>query len=179
LTGDSSLLIAVDRSRRRLRSLRSHMQRMGFLNYIIILADSRRLPPRIVADKALLDAPSTGEGIIRRDPSRKASRGVEDLAQIHRLQYELAMAVASRIGRGGVMVYASCSLGPEEGELIIHKLVSERSDVVVDDPGVTAGSPALESFRGVEFDKSVRRCVRFWPHIQGTEGFFMCRLRVG
>lgn len=179
LTGDSSLLIAVDKSRRRLRALRSHMQRMGFSNYVSLLADSRRLPPRLAADRVLLDAPSTGEGIIRRDPARKTSRGIEDLAQIHRLQYEMLASIVDHARRGGVVVYSSCSLGPEEGELVIHKLVSERGDVSVDYPGATVGSPALESFRGVEFDKSVRRCVRFWPHIHGTEGFFMCRLVVG
>ncbi len=177
-TRDSSILIAVDRSRKRLRALRSHMQRMGFSNYVILLADSRKLPPGIVADRVLLDAPSTGEGVIRRDPSRKHSRGVEDLAEVHRLQYELARAVVRHVRRGGVLVYASCSLGPEEGELVIHKLVTENDNVRVEDPGVQAGSPAIPGFRGVEFDRSVRRCVRFWPHIQGTEGFFMCKLSV-
>lgn len=176
LTRDSSLLVAVDISRSRVRALRSHLQRMGFQNYVIIRGDSRRLTEGLVFDRILLDAPSSGEGIIRKDPSRKTSRSLRDLRAIHELQYSMLSSLVDRLKPGGVLVYAACSTAVEEGEYVISRLLWSRSDVEVEEADIM-GSPGFEEYNGVEFDPRVRRCRRLWPHRHGTEGFFICRLR--
>ena len=132
LTRDSSLLVAVDISRSRVRALRSHLQRMGFQNYVIIRGDSRRLTEGLVFDRILLDAPSSGEGIIRKDPSRKTSRSLRDLRAIHELQYSMLSSLVDRLKPGGVLVYAACSTAVEEGEYVISRLLWSRSDVEVE-----------------------------------------------
>lgn len=176
LSRDSSLLIAVDRSRRRIRALRSHLQRMGFRNYIILRMDSRLLPSLgITADKVLLDAPSSGEGIIRKDPGRKRSRGIEDLVDIHYTQLELLAAASRIVGEGGMIVYAACSTAIEEGELVIHKIL-ELDDSLRVSPEYSVGSRGVDEYNGVRLASEVRGCIRMWPQRHGTEGFFICVL---
>ena len=177
LTNDSSLLVAVEVSRERVRALRSNMQRMGFRNYVIVRADLRRLPSGLMGDRVLLDAPSSGEGIIRKDPSRKTSRSLEDLRAVHTRQIELLESAFNHVKPGGVLVYAACSTAVEEGEYVIHKLLSSREDADVEPVYSVTGAPGIDEYHGVVFDSRVRKCLRLWPHIHDTEGFFICRLK--
>lgn len=176
LTGDSRLLVAVEKSRRRIKALRSNLQRMRFKNYIIYRLDSRRLPFNNAFASVLLDAPSTGEGIIRKDPRRKTSRSPEDLLEIHRLQVEMLHRALDYVRPGGSVLYATCSLGPEEGELVIDTILRLRGDVTIDPISLPASEPPTEYF-GVKLDSRVSLCRRFWPHRQGYEGFFACKVR--
>ncbi|MEM2628442.1 MAG: RsmB/NOP family class I SAM-dependent RNA methyltransferase [Acidilobaceae archaeon] len=178
LTRDKARLVAVDISRRRLRALRSHMQRMGFTNYLIVKANSRMLPEDLKYDRVLLDAPSSGEGIIRKDPKRKMRGRREDIKRIHELQYSLLMKAYRLTREDGVIVYAACSTAVEEGEYVINKLLESTSNIYVEKPKIEGLSSGITSYRGVEFNSEVSKCSRLWPHIHGTEGFFICRLRV-
>ena len=182
LTRDRALLVASDISRRRMKALRSHMQRMGFKNYIALRTDSRRLPNIIgagVADKVLLDAPSSGEGIIRKDPRRKVSREPRDLVEVHYLQLSLLLTALEIVSPSGIIVYAACSTSPEEGELVIDRLLRLKGDMVEVEATFwdSVGSKGITEYMGVNFDSSVSMCLRLWPHRDGTEGFFICRLR--
>ena len=177
VTGDQARLVAVDVSKTRLRALRSHMQRMRFTNYIALRLDGRRLPDSIIADRVLLDAPCSGEGVIRKDPSRKRSRTIEDLAFLSRLQYELLEAAVRHAKPGGVVVYATCSIGVEENEYVVDKLLAARDDVEVEPIESIPGEPGVTEYGGVEFNSRLRLCRRLYPHLHGTEGFTICRLR--
>ncbi len=175
-TRDSAVLVAVEVSRRRVRALRSHLNRMRFSNYVIVRGDFRQLKMD-GADRILLDAPSSGEGIIRKDPSRKRSRGPEDLRRIHQLQYEMLMAAVKRVRSGGVVVYAACTTAVEEGEAVVHRVLESVENIRVEDSGVRPGDPGVEEYGKFRFNPEVRECRRLWPHRHGTEGFFICRLR--
>ncbi|MEB3773781.1 MAG: RsmB/NOP family class I SAM-dependent RNA methyltransferase [Desulfurococcales archaeon] len=175
-TRDSAVLVAVEVSRRRIKALRSHLNRMRFSNYILIRGDSRRVPG-IEADRILLDAPSSGEGIIRKDPSRKTSRSIKDLRVVHELQYSMLSSLVDRLKPGGTLVYAACTTAVEEGELVVSRLLWSRSDVYVEATGITPGDPGIEEYGRFRMHPEVRKCSRLWPHRHGTEGFFICRLR--
>ncbi|BAN89866.1 RsmB/NOP family class I SAM-dependent RNA methyltransferase [Aeropyrum camini] len=180
LSRDSTTLVAVDISRRRMRALRSHMQRMGFRSYVALRADSRMLTSIAGAgwaDKVLLDAPSTGEGIIRKDPERRRSRSQLDVLKVHYLQLELLYTAVDLARPGAPILYAACSTSPEEGELVISRLLRLRSDVEVETLEAPIGSPGVETYLGMEMEGEVRKCLRLWPHRHGTEGFFICRLK--
>jgi 16S rRNA C967 or C1407 C5-methylase (RsmB/RsmF family) len=86
LTRDKAKLVAVDISRGRMKALRSHMQRMGFTSYVAARMDARPLPETLKADRVLLDAPSPGEGIIRKDREKRRKGRVEDIKAIHKPQ---------------------------------------------------------------------------------------------
>jgi len=182
LTRDRARLLAVEANRRRVRALRSNLQRMGFTSYIIMRMDSRLLPRRMpqlkgAVDRVMLDAPSSGEGIIRKDPSRKRSRGPEDLYYIHWLQLDMLYTGVELLRPGGLLVYAACSTSPEEGELVISRLLELRGDVEVARLPSRIGSPGLASYPYAPLRGEARDCIRLWPHRHGTEGFFICGLR--
>ncbi len=176
LTRNSATLVAVDVSKRRIRALRSNLSRMGFSNYVILLGDSRFLKYRELFDKILLDAPSSGEGIIRKDPTRKRSRSVEDLKKISSLQIELLRAAIKYLKPGGILVYAACTLAVEEGELVISTILSEFDNISILDLEIPHVE-GVEEFNNVKFDERVRKCGRLYPHIHGTEGFFICKIK--
>lgn len=177
LTMDKALLIAVEKHPGRIRSLRSNLQRLQFTNYIILKGDSTRIKlPR--ADRILVDAPSTGEGIIRKDPWRKKSRSISDLIFIHRLQAAMLSRAIETIKPGGTIVYSACTLAPEEGELVVDRILEKYRGLVKVRPLKAPVTPAITRYFGQELDPQVGMCGRFWPHIHGTEGFFICRLEV-
>jgi len=177
-TRDKSLLVAVDISRRRMRSLRSHMARMGFYNTVLIRTDLRRLPEALQKpffDRVLLDAPCSGEGVIRRDPSRKKSRGLEDLLFLSDLQYELAVTAYKMLRPGGVLVYSTCSIGVEENEYVIDRLLHRFGGLQPMKQQIP-GDEGITRYRNISFDDRIKLCKRLYPHKHDTEGFFICKL---
>jgi len=177
LTRDAARLVAIEKNKRRVRSLRSNLQRMRFTRYIVLNIDALRFDAgRLRVDRVLLDAPSTGEGIIRKDKARKKNRTFQDLEEVHELQYRLLQKALDTVKKGGTVVYSACTLAPEEGELVIERILRERGDVQVEETRVP-GDPAVTRYFSLRLDPSIAGCRRFWPHRHGTEGFFVCTLR--
>ena len=175
LTRDQALLVAVEPSRSRVRALRSNLSRMGFRNYVIIRGDARQLKPALKADRILLDVPSSGEGIIRKDPTRKRSRSIDDLIAVSALQRELLLAAVRYARDGAVIVYSACSLAPEEGEAVVSSVLEDNDNLDVEELTIPHVEGVSEYFN-LRFDERVRKCGRLYPHIHGTEGFFICKL---
>ncbi len=178
-TCDRARLLAVDISRLRLRALRSHMQRMGFTNYVALRADARKLPEGLGADRVLLDAPCSGEGVIRKDPSRKRSRTLADILYLSRLQRELLRRALEIVKPGGLVVYATCSTAVEENEYVVSSVVERFDDAEVVRLDSIPGAPGVVEYGRVRFPEYVKYCRRLYPHIHGTEGFTICAIRRG
>jgi len=175
LSMDRALLVAVDVSRNRIRALRSHLNRMRFKNYIIIRGDSRKINFKYKFYKILLDAPSTGEGIIRKDPSRKRSRTYDDVMVVATLQYQLLEAGLRYLADGGTLVYSACTLAPEEGEAVIAEILNKYNNIRIEKLNIPH-QPGITEYFKIRFPEEVRNCGRLYPHIHGTEGFFICKL---
>ena len=176
LTFDQAYLLAVDISKRRMKALRSHLSRMRFRNYALLRGDSRRLGVSEAFDRILLDAPSSGEGIIRKDPSRRRSRTLDDIIAVATIQAEMLRAAVRYVKPGGVIVYAACTLAPEEGELVVSSVLEEFEYLDVEHLTMPH-SPGVDEYFNVKLDPAVRRCGRLYPHRHGTEGFFVCKLK--
>ncbi len=177
LTRDSATLLAVEPKRERVKALRSNLQRLGFSNFVIIKGDAMNVSVPASPDRVLLDAPSSGEGIIRKDPSRKRKTTLRDLREIHKRQVNLLRRALSLVRPGGVVLYAACSTAVEEGEYVVHKSLTELDNVKAEPIVEFPLRKAFEEYRGLRFDDRVSACGRLFPHVHGTEGFFVCRLR--
>ncbi|UXD21829.1 integrase [Ignicoccus pacificus DSM 13166] len=175
MMGYDGELLAFERNRARVPALLNNIERMGSLNVKVIVDDAYNAPKYGPFDKALLDAPCTGEGVIARDPSRKRSKKIEDLVLMHKVQVALLNRALDSLKSGGILVYSTCSIAPEENELVLLAVLEGRDDVEVLDSG-EAGSPGISEYLGFEFPEAVK-CRRLWPHIHGSEGFFVCALR--
>ncbi|MFX0061408.1 MAG: NOL1/NOP2/sun family putative RNA methylase, partial [Candidatus Hermodarchaeota archaeon] len=171
-------LIAIDRSKSRLLALYENLARMGVKNCISMVFDGRQISKlNLEFDKILLDAPCTGSGIINRDPTRKSSRVLKDIETLSKIQQQLLNSAVKVLRAGGTVIYSTCSLEPEENELIIDQVLKENKEIKIENLSLThSGSPGLTKIGSTELDPSLKRCERFFPS-EGHEGFFICKIK--
>ena len=163
---------AVDASEQRLARLRENLARTR-LEAQVIRADLRRWRPRAPADAVLLDAPCSATGIFRRHPDVLYRAHPALIAEMAELQRDLFARAADWVEPGGVLVYATCSLEPEEGEAQLDALLAARPDFALDPPRpgeLPAGIPVTD--RGI-----VRTLPGTLADQGGCDGFFVARLR--
>ena len=116
-------------------------------------------------DRVLVDAPCSNLGVLRRNPDVKWRRTEEDLRRLQAKQRTILEAAASMVKLGGRLVYATCSLEPDENEAVVATLLERNSPWQVDPP---EGFPVTPDAAGY---------VRLFPHVHGTDGFTAIRLR--
>jgi len=176
LMRNKGLVIAVEKSRERIRSLYSNINRLGVKNVVLLRTDVRNLiKSKIQFDKILLDAPCSGEGLIPEDPSRRTKTTIEDLKYFFINQVELIDIAYKLLKPGGILVYSTCSIAPEENEAVVNYLVENYNVKIIPISGYPSVS-GLTEYNGIKFNESLRYCIRFYPHKSGTEGFFVCKI---
>lgn len=175
LMNNEGLIVAIEVEIARIAGLRSNLARCGVMNTALFFMDARDIGQlNLKADKILLDAPCTGEGVIAKDRTRKTSRRIEDIEFCSNLQEELIDAAYSCLKPGGVLVYSTCSFAPEENEYNVDYAIKKYGMKVEPLP---YGSPGIESFGDLKFDPQVKNARRLYPHQHRTSGFFVARLK--
>ena len=200
LMQDRGKVICVDVSARKLELLEAHGVRLGVSCCEIRPGDLRQMAPCTV-DRALVDAPCTGLGVLRRHPELKwrSGAGLDALARLVPLQRELLEAAVSGLRPGGVLVYGVCTTTAEEGEEQLAWLRGRHPDLAPDPipdavprallGGALRAGPANATSEPLVHDGGLpvngapptgRRApgvLRLWPHLHDTDGFFIARLR--
>ena len=115
-------------------------------------------------DRVLVDAPCSNVGVVRRNPDVKWRRTEDDLARLPEKQRGILAAAASLVKPGGRLVYATCSLEPEENEGVVGAFLERHPEWQVDSP---ADFPVARDAGGF---------IRCLPHVHGTDGFTAIRL---
>jgi 16S rRNA (cytosine967-C5)-methyltransferase len=115
-------------------------------------------------DRVLVDAPCSNLGVLRRNPDVKWRRAPDDLARLPDKQRSILAAAASLVKRGGRLVYATCSLEPEENELVLRPFLETHPDWQADAVTESPIAPDASGF------------VRSLPHRHDTDGFAAIRL---
>jgi NOL1/NOP2/sun family putative RNA methylase len=156
-------IIAMDKSRNRLKKMEEELERLGVKNVRLIHMDSRKLPELgIEADKILLDAPCTALGI---RPKLWESRTPKEIEATARYQRHFINAAIKSLRRGGVLVYSTCTLSYEENEANVKYMLGKG--LRLEEQSVFIGSHGI-GIDGVQ---------RFYPNRHLTQGFFIARLR--
>jgi 16S rRNA (cytosine967-C5)-methyltransferase len=152
-------VVAVEKHEGRARELEQNVRRLGATNVKVVCADALALPPDLRGfDRALVDAPCSGIGVLNQRPDlRWRARPLPEL------QLALLRAAAARTRRGGTVVYSVCTLLTEETDAVV-----DASGLEIDDLG--AEWPAFRHPRRPEFLLTL-------PHVHNTAGFFIARLR--
>lgn len=163
---------AVDSSEARLGRLRDNLSRTG-LSAQIVCSDVLAWRPETLLDALLLDAPCSATGTVRRHPDVLHLKATRDLEPLLKIQADLLDYALTLLKPGGRMVYAVCSLEPEEGEQQIEALLKRRQDVTLDavQLGEVSGLEAAVQPRGW-----VRTHPGLLPDAGGCDGFFIARL---
>jgi len=178
IMNNTGIIFSIEKNPVRARSLIANIQRMRVINSIVIVRDILSLSFSSFFDRALLDAPCTGEGLLPILHERKTSKTIEDLIVMSELQVRLLNKALDMVKPRGIVLYSTCSIAPEENEFVIHKVLEERDDFsIMKTRWYDIGSPGLEEFNKVVFTSEMRNCLRLYPHKDGTEGFFLCLLR--
>ena len=164
---------AVDRSKARILRLKENLDRLQ-LNAKIIHEDALSWHPRETADVVVLDAPCSATGTARRHPDVLWTKTETDVIKLVDLQRRLLRAAAEMVAPGGVLIFATCSLQPEEGGGHMNDFLKDLPnfslspvtstdvhglDEVISDPGVFRSLPCHFAFEG------------------GMDGFFAARFR--
>lgn len=121
-------VVALDRSARRLERLTANLARLG-LSAETVTADAAEWRPEAPLDAVLLDAPCSATGTLRRHPDVARLKNVEDVAALAKSQAHLLRAAVDMVKPGGVLVYCTCSMQPEEGPAQIAALLASGAPV--------------------------------------------------
>jgi 16S rRNA (cytosine967-C5)-methyltransferase len=157
LQGD---VTAVEINEARARELDENARRLGATNVHVVNADATNLPPDLDGfDRALVDAPCSGLGALASRPDLRWRA-----TPLPELQLALLRAAAERLRPGGTLVYSVCTLNEDEAEHIV-----DASGLEVD-PTLGDEWPQFRHPRRPEFLLTL-------PHVHGTSGFFIARLR--
>lgn len=167
LAEGAGYLIAADIGIRRLERIRENLDRIGGLPVGLVAADARRPPFRPV-DVVLADLPCTGTGTLRRHPDGRWRIGPADLESLVDLQREILKAAAEVVRPGGLLIYSTCSLEPEENEEQVDAFLDEHPEFSLEPPPAGMVAPEL-------LDAEGRLAVR--PQTTGLDGAFAARLR--
>jgi 16S rRNA (cytosine967-C5)-methyltransferase len=124
-------VVAVDQSEARLRTVRSNLTRLG-LEATVLAADATSWKPDERFDAILLDAPCSGTGTVRRHPDLPYLKSAADIVSLADLQTRLLDNASTLLKPGGRLVYATCSLEPEEGEAQIAGFLARHPDFGLD-----------------------------------------------
>jgi 16S rRNA (cytosine967-C5)-methyltransferase len=172
LAAAGARVTAVDRAEARLGRLRENLGRLG-LTATLVAADAETWRPREPADAVLLDAPCTATGTIRRHPDVARLKTPDDVAALADAQDRLLAAAMAMVRPGGVLVYCTCSLQPEEGPARIERLLEAGAPVerLPVGPADTGGLGELVSAAG-----DLRTLPGQLAAAGGIDGFYAARL---
>lgn len=175
IMNNKGTLILIDKNYKRIPSLEINLRRMGIMNSIVLNYNSINLGElNFKADKILLDAPCTGEGLVRLDPSRKKSKKINDLRKMSSLQIKLLEAGLNSLKIGGKLLYSTCSIAPEENEMVINNVIQHNPNFSIISLGHKFGVSGLTKVYGVQLLNQLKFSQRIYPHIHDTIGFFLC-----
>ncbi len=165
LARSARVVIAGDRSAARLRRLAANAERLGVTNLFPVAADGRD-PVVMDVDAVLIDVPCTGTGTFRRHPDARWRLRISDLAVMAALQRELLRGASAAVRPGGLLIYSTCSLEPEENEMQVERFLADHPDWALEPPTGPLPEGTLDA-----------GMLRVLPHVHGADGAFAARLR--
>ena len=159
-------IIAGDIHRHKLTLIEKGAERLGLTCIQPALADGRQFREEWLEgfDAVLCDVPCSGLGIIRKKPDIRYKDPAQ-LAGLPRVQRAILENAGRYVKPGGVLLYATCTVLPEENEEITADFLSRRPEF------------ALEPFRLPGLDGENGGSITLWPQRHGTDGFYICRMR--
>ncbi|MGI8496822.1 MAG: 16S rRNA (cytosine(967)-C(5))-methyltransferase RsmB [Gemmatimonadaceae bacterium] len=166
LARSAAFVWAGDRSLVRAERLAANARRLDARTVHTVVSDARHPALRAV-DAVLVDAPCTGTGTFRRHPDARWRLRISDLAVMAALQRSLLRGAASVVKPGGLLIYSTCSLEPEENDAQVERFLAESPEWQLEPPPEgTVPVSVLDAGR-----------LRVLPQRHGVDGAFAARLR--
>lgn len=158
-------ILAVDKNFNRLLLLRQNIRRLNLSNIYLLNANATQLAG-INVDKVLIDAPCSGLGVLAKRSDLRWKRTAEQIEQMARLQRQMLNNAATLVKKGGVLVYSTCTIEPDENEDIVNHFLADHHNFTIDNPA---------NFLNEKLTFN-NKYVYTFPHIHNTDGSFSVRL---
>jgi 16S rRNA (cytosine967-C5)-methyltransferase len=163
-------LYAMDISEKRLANLKPRLKRSGASNIQpMLIAHENDIKVKRLAgkmDRVLVDAPCSGLGTLRRNPDLKFRQTPDSIAELNLKQAAILNSASRLLKKGGRLVYATCSILPEENQRIVEAFLSSHADFVL--------RPAGEILQQIPLQ--MKDYLELSPHMHATDGFFAAAL---
>ncbi len=160
---NTGVIIACEIDKKRVKSVMHNCDRMGCENVIGLRMDSKEVSKLgLEFDKILLDAPCSAEGTLHKHPEVLTKE--TNYRNIISEQTALIEAGIKVLKKGGIMVYSTCAINPDENEGIVQHAINQGMKLI--SPLSNGGKPAI----------GLPNARRYYPHTDGTQGFFIARL---
>lgn len=172
IMNNSGVIVALELKKRKMFALTNQLERSRVTNTAVYNMDAREASKlNMKFDCVLLDVPCSGNYVT--DVGWFSKRSLKDVERNARRQRQILAEAVKVTKDNGELVYATCSLEPEENELNINWAIANL-DVEVEEINCH-GEEGLTNVFGRELDRSIEKCRRIWPG--QTQGFFVCKLR--
>jgi 16S rRNA (cytosine967-C5)-methyltransferase len=169
--GPEGLVVALDRSARRLALIGRAARRLGLDNVTALERDATQSladVPGAPFDRILVDAPCSGLGALRRNADARWRVAPEDPAQLAETQAALLASASPLLRPGGTLVYSTCTLTGEENDDVVAAFLARETQLRRSDAATLPA--ALQPLLDAE------GALRTWPHRHGMDGFFAVRM---
>ena len=155
MMNNRGLVVARDIYKRKLSIIEKEARRLGINIVKPQTWDGERLDESMTgkADKVLVDAPCSGLGVIRKKPEIKYTKDSNEIKQLPQKQLSILNVSGNYVKKGGIIIYSTCTINPYENERVIADFLSKNKD-----------------FELVE-------SRQYLPHTDGTDGFFICKMK--
>jgi 16S rRNA (cytosine967-C5)-methyltransferase len=171
LAAAGARVTALDDSAQRMVRVKENLARTG-LSAELVVADARKSTGSF--DAVLLDAPCSATGTIRRHPDLPFAKDGSDFGALIALQTELLDHAWARVRPGGRLLFCTCSLLPDEGEVQVEEALERHTDMRIDRDALDR--PGVEP-DWITQEGGLRLRPDYWPERGGMDGFYMALLR--
>ncbi len=177
--GGTGVLVSNDISASRAKALLKNIEASGVRNSIVLTEDPVKLVPTFTEwfDKILIDAPCSGEGMFRKEPSMMKAWERSGPDFFSKLQKQIVDCGVKMLTPGGMMVYSTCTFSPEENEGTLQYILDnwpEMHVIEISDPGI---GPVPAEPKLVNASPETMFAKRLWPHKLHGEGHFTALLQ--
>ena len=163
-------IVAGDIYEHKLARIQENADRLGISIIEPVLVDAREIGARYagVADRVLVDAPCSGLGVLRRKPDARWHKTLAEVQALPALQRAILQSAAQAVRPGGVLVYSTCTIERAENKDVIEAFLREHADFALEPTGHFLPLPSAHA---------EDQMIQLYPHVDGTDGFFIARLR--
>ena len=165
--GNQGEIYSVELSADRILHWKQEVARSGCSIASPIIADASSLPINGKVDVAMVDPPCSNTGVFARDPVSKWRVTLGRIVELSLRQSAILQAASEHVRPGGTLVYCTCSILPEENELIVEIFLRKNPEFTLVPQTPFIGSPGL---------RGLTKCQRFYSHLHDCNGYFISKM---
>ncbi len=167
LINNKGSITAMDSSLKRIEKIKENCKRLGISCVKKIFANAVEFSSDTEYDRILIDAPCSNTGVFGKRFDARYKKTEKDIKNLAEIQYSILLNVSKYLKKGGVLVYSTCSIEPEENELLIKRFIKENKNYNFDEimPYLPLKSEKDDGF------------IQILPSKHNIEGFFIARIK--